>query len=172
MEHGSGTGRASGGNAARHNVGMRSATLFDVLVVAHVLSAVAGFGALAVGGMYAALARPDAVARFYAKGPNRASRLIFAVPAFGVAAAWAGGGHDFSQPWLWAGSALWLAACGAATGLVWPAESRLGSFFSATEPVPAQAPRGHLRRAAWGAALADLCFLAALVLMVARPGGS
>lgn len=178
---------------------MRSdGALYEVVLAGHVLCAIVGFGSILVTGGYAGAARPrsahgpvpDAVRRYFRPGPNRASRVIFAVPVLGLVLAAMGGGAAFGQPWLWAGSGLWLLAAALAVGVVWPAEARIASLVVETEathePPAAGAPggggqtmtgpaRGSLasaaRRASWAAAAVDVVVVSAAVVMVARPGG-
>ncbi|GEM_PF-764271 len=173
--------------------------LYEAVLAAHVLSAVIGFGSILVTGCYAQLAgrRPgpgqtgpwspsEGVRRYFRPGANLASRLIFVVPALGLVLAGLGGWEDLHQLWLWIGSGLWVTAAGAATGLVWPAESRIQVLVQGLtqpgsgdgqEPSPAVAGAGRSslaragRRAVTGSALADLAAAAALVIMIARPGG-
>jgi hypothetical protein len=170
--------------------------VYEAVLAAHVLSAVIGFGSILVTGGYAQLARPrlgvttgtswappEAVRRYFRPGANLASRLIFAVPALGLVLAGLGGWKDLHQMWLWIGSGLWVAAAGAAAGLVWPAEARIqalvhrlgqgggggGSQDASVPAVGANLARAG-RRAVAGSALADLAAAAALVIMIARPG--
>ena len=72
-----------------HHLG---AVLYDVLVAVHVVSAVVGFGAVALSGVYGATARhadrPEAqeeTARYF-RSPGRAEWLIVPVPFLGAAA--------------------------------------------------------------------------------------
>ena len=63
---------------------------YDMVLLAHVLSALVGLGAVVVAGAYAlALGRSgpgsEAVRRYYRPGVNWAGRVLFLVPVFGVA---------------------------------------------------------------------------------------
>ncbi|MGH9067377.1 MAG: DUF2269 family protein [Acidimicrobiales bacterium] len=152
---------------------------FEVVLAAHVVSAVVGFGSIVVTGGYAHLAgsRGDGpsepVRRYFRPGPNLVSRLIFLVPVLGLALAGLGAADDLSQPWLWAGSGLWVLACILAEGVLWPAETRIQRLTHL--PAGPGADRSELavasRRASRSAAVIDLCFVAALVIMIGRPGG-
>ncbi len=85
---------------------------YDVVLLAHVLSALAGFGVVVVAGAYAlALRRPgppsEAVRRYYRPGANWAGRALFLVPVFGGAlVAMSGGDWSYSQTWVLGGHRL------------------------------------------------------------------
>ncbi len=119
--------------------------LYQVVLVAHILCAVVGFGSIAVTGEYASAARrtssagqvSDAVHRYFRPGPNLASRFIYAVPVLGLVMAGFGGAGDLQQSWLWLGTGLWLLAAGLAIGVVWPAEAHISSLVSDESFVPA-----------------------------------
>ena len=62
---------------------------YDIVLLAHVLSVVVGFGAVAAAGGYAlALARSgpesESIRRYYQPGINWAGRVLFLVPIFGI----------------------------------------------------------------------------------------
>lgn len=168
--------------------------LYQVVLVAHILCAVVGFGSILVTGGYAGAARrgsaetsdtgqvSDGVRRYFRPGPNVASRFIYAVPVLGLAMAGMGGGGDFGQSWLWVGTGLWLLAAGLAAGVVWPAEARMSSLVTARAVGAAAEQAGAAaelsgavaqvgQRASRAAAVTDLAVVAAFVVMVARPGG-
>lgn len=137
--------------------------------------------------------RAQAQRRFFGPGPNWPARAIFLVPVFGLAlAATDGGFRRFGQVWLATSVALWLLAAGVAVASLWPAESRIQRLLpdlvphncvdtlSQPEP-PGEDPRAlattnradlarAARRASISAAVIDVAFVAAFVLMVARPG--
>lgn len=165
--------------------------VFEIVLAGHVLCAVVGFGSILVTGGYAGAARPhpgghvpDSVRRYFRPGPNRASRVIFAVPVLGVVLAALHGGGDFREPWLWVGSGLWLLAAGLAAGVIWPAEARIAALVGTGAGGPEQSSGlarssggagsslvSASRRAAGAAAVVDVAVVAAIVVMIARPGG-
>lgn len=160
----------------------KNSALYQVLLAAHILCGVVGFGSIAVTGAYASQARrhssdgqvPDTIRRYFRPGPNLASRLIYAVPVLGLVMAGIGGGGALAQSWLWVGSGLWLLAAGLATGVVWPAEGRISSLVSGDGLVGADlgaAIAQASRRASLAAAAMDIAVVTAFVVMVARPGG-
>jgi hypothetical protein len=145
--------------------------LYDVLVALHVVSAVIGFGAVALSGIYGATARhaekPDSgeeIARYF-RSPGRAEWLILAVPILGAAALGARPeGADFGALWVVTALVLWATAAALLLGAVRPAERRIRA---ASGRADATAAAG--RRLMWAAVASDVLFVAALVLMVGQP---
>jgi hypothetical protein len=169
--------------------------LYDTLVALHVVSAVIGFGSVAVSGLYGATARhvdrpgPAEEAGRYFRSPGRAEWLVLVVPFLGAGAlGLRPSGADFGDTWVIAASLIWLAATALLLGVVRPAERQIragirasgtgrrvtdeaGAAAGAAPPrlgaVPEVAPAGRLLM--WGAAGCDLLFVAALVLMIGQP---
>ncbi|HEY3810376.1 MAG TPA: DUF2269 family protein [Acidimicrobiales bacterium] len=151
---------------------MTAVVVYDVLVALHVVSAVAGFGAVAISGVYGSIARrperpgaPEETRRYF-QSPGRAEWLVLAVPVLGAAALGARpAGADFGQAWVIAAAVVWLAAAALLLGAVRPAEAEIRTANAAGESAPAAG-----RRLMWTAAASDLLFVVALVLMVGQPG--
>src|SRR5205807_4813257 len=84
------------------------------LVVLHVLSAVVGFGAIFLTGMYAGVARRranESARRYFRPGPNWAARALYVVPVLGVVLVETSHGADrFAQLWVWVSVVLWVIA--------------------------------------------------------------
>lgn len=142
-----------------------SSGLYDALVALHVLCALAGFGAVAVSGVYGGLARQSSnqaeTARYFASG-GLAEWLILPVPFFGLAALLVDHrGGDLSDAWVLGGSVLWLAAAALLLTVVRPAEKRLRH---GEETATAGRALSHAGIAS------DVLFVAALALMVTQPG--
>lgn len=138
-------------------------TAFDVLVTLHVVSAVIGFGAVAVSGAYGLIAdrEPEEGRRFFSS-PARAEYLILVVPVFGVAAlAERPGGHQFGAIWVVAGLVIWAAASTLLLAVIRPAERRI-------REVPGRSS-GYARKLAWGAGVSDALFVVGFFLMVTQP---
>lgn len=179
---------------------------FDVVLGLHVGSALVALGSVAATGAYASMAsataggkkvdagRAQAERRFFRPGPNWPARVIFLVPAFGIALlAMDGEFYRLSQAWLIASIGCWLVAASVALLALWPAEARIQRLLPV---VSGQTPRGReeglrppapgspatavdsclpelaraARQASWAAAVIDVVVVAAFVLMVAKPG--
>jgi hypothetical protein len=154
--------------------------LYDTLVTLHVLSAVIGFGAVAISGVYGASAshqgRGDAgeeTSRYF-RSSGRAEWLVLLVPFLGAAALGSRpGGGGFSATWVVAAELVWLTAAGLLLGVIRPAERRIRA---ALRPVP-DPPEGAVpagveaagRRLMWAATACDVLFVAAFLLMVYQP---
>ena len=148
---------------------------YVVLVALHVISAVVGFAAIALSGVYGGTAghldRPGAMAetrRFFST-PNRAALATLAVPFFAVAAL-AAGGHrsEFGHLWVSAALVVWVAAAGVFTAVVRPAERALAQLLQG-EPPDTAAVASVARRLSRAAAACDVAFVVALGLMIWQP---
>jgi hypothetical protein len=116
---------------------------YDVLLLAHVLAAAVGLGALVIAGANAGALRrsgPDteALRRYYRPGVNWAGRILFLVPVLGfVLMAMSHGDWSFSDAWITIGLALWALVAVGAEMYLWPAERRLQvSVAAIPSPVP------------------------------------
>ncbi len=146
---------------------------YDIVLLAHVLAALIGLGAVAVSGVGAlALSRSgptsEAVRRYYRPGVNWAGRILFLVPVFGVALmAMSHGDWSFSDGWLTAGLVLWAAAAVGAELVLWPAERRLQAAVS--DPPPVGLLRPQCLRVEATATVVSTVLIVAAVVMVAKP---
>jgi uncharacterized membrane protein len=104
---------------------------YDLVLLAHVLTAAVGLGAVVLAGAYAwALLRSgpgsEAVRRYYRPGVNWAGRVLFLVPVLGVALmGMSHGDWSFSDGWILMGLVLWMGVAVVAEMALWPAERRL-----------------------------------------------
>ena len=146
---------------------------YDLVLLAHVLAALVGFGAIVLAGGYAlSLRRPgpvrEPVRRYYRPGVNWAGRILFLVPVLGVVLmAMSQGDWSFSDRWITIGLGLWALTALVSETVLWPAERRLQEAVAA--PV---APADLGRRCLWVAAVsggASVVLVAATVVMVAKP---
>ena len=101
------------------------------MLLAHVLAALVGLGAVVLAGGYAgallrAGAGSEAVRRYYRPGVNWAGRVLFLIPVLGFAlVAMSRGDWSLSDGWITIGLALWAAVAVVAEMVLWPAERRL-----------------------------------------------
>jgi hypothetical protein len=147
---------------------------YDVVLLAHILASIVGFGAVAVAGVNALLLRAaevpsSSVVRYYRPGVNWAGRVTFLVPVLGVAlVGMSHGSWSFSDGWVLGGLGLWVVAAMAGEMAVWPAERGLQLLVS--ERSSDDVRRRSLRRqVAVGSAAMMLVFVVATVIMVAKP---
>ncbi|MHB1972911.1 MAG: DUF2269 family protein [Acidimicrobiales bacterium] len=171
--------------------------LYDVVMAVHVLAAVVGFGALGSTGAYAAALRRDgdpfasrALRRYFTPGPNWPARAVLLVPLLGGTLLALGHGRDVGYPWPWIGLAVWTAATGLASAVLWPAEREIQALLAAGAAGAAGAGDGDAGttvgvaegradlverlvssalRAERAAAVTSLLFVVALVVMVWQP---
>lgn len=157
---------------------MLSHPWYAVIVIAHVLSGIVAFGALGMTGIYARLvqssdrnAQSDSVRRYFAPGTNWAARSLYLVPIFGGLAL--GFSHDTHKIYPYLGLGIWLVATGVASAMMWPAEAKIQRLIKIQHGSKDGDDMGELARAAIacerGATLTTLCFVAALVVMIAQP---
>jgi hypothetical protein len=168
-----------------------------VFTIVHVATAVLGFGAVAMTGVQALIARrapaASSSARYFKPGLNWVALSLLLTPLFGAAIEVMNGYPDVHQLWPWLALAIWIVA--GAVGLIvhWPAERSIQRLLPAVAaevavparptapPVPSVAPistfpGGELNAldkaclaAAASSAVMVLAFLGALVVMVVQP---
>jgi Predicted integral membrane protein (DUF2269) len=152
---------------------------YDIVLLAHVLSALVGLGAVAVAGGYAlALRRSGAgsegVRRYYRPGVNWAGRVLFLVPVFGVTlVAMSQGDWSYSDTWIMIGLVLWVLIVLAAEMALWPEERQLqaavADLESVADPASLEALRARCLRVAVLAVALSAGLVAATVVMVGKP---
>jgi uncharacterized membrane protein len=106
---------------------------YSLLLVAHLASAVVGFGALGLTGFEASKARggpasenAESVRRYFRPGVNWAARTLYLVPIFGFALlADSNGVFGASDIFVVVGLCIWAASTAVAELVVWPAERRI-----------------------------------------------
>ena len=160
-----------------------SQPLYDLLLVAHVVVAVVGFGAIAAAGLAASSARgcrdpagDEAVRRFFKTGPDWPARFILGVPLLALALLFGGDRAAVHFPWPWIGLSLWTLATGVATALCWPAEHNAQRALVALQAAAPEASDGLLgqfreecRRIELAAGAISVCFVAAVLVMIFQP---
>jgi hypothetical protein len=150
---------------------------YDVVLLAHVLAALVGLGAVAVAGAYAwALLRAGPVSvpvsvsvrRYYRPGVNWVGRVLVLVPVLGVALmAMSQGDWSFSDGWVGAGLMLWTVAVVAAEAVLWPGERHLQAAVA--DPSSGADLRGTCLRVMAAAGGVAVVLVVATVVMVAKP---
>ncbi len=158
------------------------APLYDALLILHVLTAVVGFGSLAVGGLAAAAGRrsrdpagDERVLRFFREGIDWPARAVLLVPVLGLALLFGGDRSNETMPWPWLGLAIWGTAVAIMCFVSWPAEraaqrelaalqagedgdgSRAGGFSAACTRMES------------AAGLTSVCFAFAVAIMIWQP---
>ena len=149
---------------------------YEVVVLAHVLAAVIGFGAVGVAGAFAlVLGRrgptAESVVRYYRPGVNWAGRVLFLVPVLGfvlIGMSHGAHGYAFSDAWVSVGLLLWAVAAIAAEMVLWPTERGLQQLVAAGEWV-GSAHRSLTLRVVWTSGALMVIFVASMVVMVAKP---
>jgi hypothetical protein len=155
--------------------------IYDVLVGAHVVAAVIGFGSVAISGVYGASARrlragpqdgadrPEAVEeiRRYFRGRNLVEYLLLVVPFLGVAAlALRPGRHGYGDVWVVASEVIWVVAATLLLFVVRPAE---GAIRRAAGTGDLGGAGRHGTRLFWASVATDVLFVTALAFMVTQP---
>jgi hypothetical protein len=155
--------------------------IYDVLVGAHVVAAIVGFGSVAVSGVYGASARrlrpgtPDRAERpeqveeirRYFRGHNLVEYLVLVVPFLGVAAlALRPGRHGYGDVWVVAGAVIWAAASVLLLFVVRPAE---GAIRRAAGSGDRAGAGRYGTRLFWASVAMDVLFVTALAFMVTQP---
>ncbi|HXQ90209.1 MAG TPA: hypothetical protein VN768_01555 [Acidimicrobiales bacterium] len=160
--------------------------LYTLLLLAHVLCAVVGFGTMAVTGVQAARARrgpgapgAEGVLRYFRPGANWAGRTLYGVPVFGLSLIAASkGAFDAGDTFVVVGLMVWLVSALLAEVVLWPGERRIqvelaecwGDPAAAADAAgPAGTLDGDCRRVAVAAAVLGVLFVAATVIMVGKP---
>ena len=160
--------------------------LYHLLVLFHIISAVAGFGGLAYRAFVLDLARHrgDAAAAgvlaVYGQISQLAEALVYGVGIFGIAAVAVGGGHRyFQKAWVLAALVIFVVMVGLLHGLVRPAERRYRAVMLELAQTPALAPPARppqlaeldrlRQRVGAGMGTFNVLLLAALYLMVFKP---
>lgn len=146
---------------------------YDVVLLAHVLCALVGLGAVVVaGGCGWALLRSgqgsEALRRYYRPGVNWAGRIIDLVPVFGVALiGMSRGAWSFSDGWISIGLVLWAVAASVGELALWPAERRLQQAVS--HPDSTLDVRADCITVVVAAAVITVVVVVATVVMVGKP---
>lgn len=147
---------------------------YDLVLLAHVLSALVAFGTVAVAGLSARSllgrgATSASVRRYYRPGVNWAGRVLFVVPVLGVVlVVMSRGAWSFADGWIGLGLGLWAVAASAAELVLWPAERRLQQAVTGDDFDPGT-HRGLCLRVVGVSIGLLVVFVVATVVMVSKP---
>ena len=157
--------------------------LYDVLLIAHLLCALGGFGYLAYGGLALSLGRRQGAALGTLEVTQQvgglAELLVYGAFVLGVAAVGVSGRWQFSEAWVWVSMVLYLAAIGVLHGMVRRSQREYATLArrvaASTGPVArddADVVRIETleRRIVAGWGVFNLVVVAVVALMVVRPG--
>lgn len=153
-------------------LGSRS-PIYDVLLLAHIVAAIGGFGANGLAGVYAGQLYPtttEPAIRYFTSPRFIAEKLIYLVPVFGlIMIGVSRGTSELVKPWVLTGITAWIVAIAVAHTLVWPTERKIAKLVSSASNVAAV--QMHAKKLARGAMILDLVFLIALFTMIVQFGG-
>lgn len=162
-----------------------ASNLYRVVLAAHILLSIGGFGAVLLNGVYAAQAkrRPGPGARAISEANYAVSTigeaLILTVPVSGVALVWSSAGAwSFSDLWIWASLSLFVVAFAISRGVLMPAHRRINRLLAELDEDPTADPTPRLAEihrigktsAGAGGAL-NVLLVVIVVLMIWKPGG-
>ena len=159
--------------------------IFKVFLVAHVLCAIVGLGAVMLNGIYAAQGqkRPGPPGRAISEAnfavSNVAEKFIYLIPVFGILLVLTShGALHFGDTFVWLALALFIAALGVSHSVLIPGHKKINGLLLEMEqgPPPAGGPPPQLaqiqtlgkRQAAAGASL-NVVVAVILVLMIWQP---
>jgi hypothetical protein len=163
---------------------------YKLCLLAHLACVIVGYGAVALDSLTFGRTRrlegdeAYAVAQSgYTATVKWAGRFLYGVPVFGAAAVAASdGGIEFSEAWVSAAFVVWLVGVAVLHGVVTPARrrslvllaelagTRVGGPANPTTAARSGQVGSLARRIAVGQAVFNLATVAALVLMVWKPG--
>ena len=159
---------------------------YDLVLLAHVLAAVAALVAVVASGGFALVLRgalrsgrplTDPVVRYFRPGVNWVGRVLFAVPVLGIALmAMGGGAWTWSDTWVSTGMGAWVVVAVIAEAVLWPGERHLQTVVADRSGGPPDEGAGRtgeeaaacLRTGLVGLGL-GVALVAVAVLMVAKP---
>lgn len=147
-------------------------TLYDIVLILHVLAVVVGIGGVMLNGVYAAKAQqaggPAAGAIMQANFDVTmvAEKVIYTIPISGLLLVWlSDGAFALGDTWIWLSIVLYVVALGVSHGVMVPN----GRKMLAGPSGPGEAAALQKKLATGGMAL-DLLAVALIVLMVWKPG--
>jgi uncharacterized membrane protein len=151
--------------------------LYNLLLLLHIVTVVVGFGAVALNGVYGALAKRSPGAEGAAIGEANthvsnawAEKFIYAVPVFGILlVATSDDAWGFDQTWITLSFVLYIVGIGVAHGVMRPAAKRMNELARDAQPDRAAMDATEKRLAAGGTFL-NLLLVVLIALMIWKPG--
>ena len=150
--------------------------LYMLLKIVHIVTVVAGIGAVSLNGLYGAKAK--------AAGPNGgvaisqanfdvskvAEYFIYAIPVTGIVMMLLTDEHswEWSQTWVWLSIVLYVAGLGITHGVMVPSSRRMIELLSSGPPNDETSALE--KKLAGGGTTLNLLAVAIIVLMVWKPG--
>jgi uncharacterized membrane protein len=164
--------------------------LHKLLLVAHLMTAIVGFGAVYLNGIYGAESKKRKGSEGLAvlQANHRVSTvgewIIYTVPIFGILlVVTSDKAFKFSQTWIWLALLLYLVGIGVSHGVMIPTVKKMEATMeelNALGPPPAGAPVGPPaqvavmeslgQRLAIGGTFLDVLLIVIVALMVWKPG--
>jgi hypothetical protein len=160
--------------------------IYKVLLVLHILSAIAGIGTVMLNGLYAAQSqkRPGPPGRAVSEANFAVSAIaeygIYLIPVFGILLVLVSDeSWQFDQTWIWMALALFAIALGISHGIMIPGHKKINALLAEMEqgPPPAGGPPPQAaelaalgKQQAIGGMTLNLMTVAFLVLMIWKPG--
>lgn len=146
--------------------------IYDVILLAHIVCAIGGFGANGLAGLYAGQLAPspsDGAIKYFSASKFYAEKLIYLIPVFGlIMIAVSRGVSELGEPWVIFGISAWVIAVGVAHSLVWPNERRISALIESDDNL---ALRKLGKKVSVGAMLLDVIFVVTFIVMLTQPGG-
>lgn len=161
-------------------------SLYEAVLVVHILLSIAGFGAVLLNGVHFAQAKQrlgregQAISEANLRVSGIAEVLILAVPASGLALVWAAdGAWSLDDLWVWNSLALFAVAFAISRGVLAPTHRRatriLGELDGTGTGTGHETRLAELDRAgatmARAGAVLDLLLVAIVILMITKPVG-
>ncbi|MFM7616789.1 MAG: hypothetical protein ACKO72_04925 [Actinomycetes bacterium] len=165
-------------------------TLYQVVLILHILVAIVGIGTVMLNGLYGAESkkRPGpgglAIAQANYRVSMVAENFIYAILVLGIILVWLSDGQwAFSQTWVWLSIVAFVVSLGVSHGVLLPRVRQMNALveeLAAGGPPPAGAPAGPPPQVAMMEALGKqvgaasgvlhLMTVVLLYLMVFKPG--
>jgi uncharacterized membrane protein len=149
-------------------------TLYELLLIIHIVTVVVGIGTVTLNGLYGAKAK--------AAGPNGglaigqanfavsevAEKFIYAIPVTGILMMLVEDFWEWSQTWVWLSIVLYIAAVGISHSVQIPSARRMNELMAAGPPN--EETSALEKKLAMGGAVLNLLAVVIIALMVTKPG--